>query len=288
MKMQKNLSHQKEREAGHAPQNFFRELEIEFLLHELKDPISIIETGMRTLLEKQEKYGPLSSRQEKTLKRTLRNTKKVREMLNGLLEIGRSGAGYVECSRFQVVETVYGVLLDTLETGTGALPDPTERHVGVSEGHPRFRGVEKEAQQFLAEYRIFLDLPPQVMDIELVQDETKVRQIFGNLLKNALYHRKERIDITMKREADYLVIDVTDDGPGIEPKHHQTVFQRYTQLKASSSVSRKGHGLGLAGALILARCLGGDIELKSTKGQGATFRLILPVILENVLDNEPQ
>jgi signal transduction histidine kinase len=284
MKMPKSRSHQKAKEDGRSPQNFFRELEIEFLIHELKDPISIIETGMRSLLEKQEKYGPLSSRQEKTLKRTLRNTKKVREMLNGLLEIGRSGAGYVECSRFQPLETVYNVLLDTLETKTGTRPDPTERHTGLSEGDPS----EQAVQQFLAEYGIFLDFQPQVADVELVQDETKVRQILGNLIKNALYHRKERIDILMKREEDYLVIDVMDDGPGIGPEHHQTIFQRYTQLKASPTISRKGHGLGLAGALILARCLGGDIELTSTKGQGATFRLILPVILENVLDNEPR
>ena len=70
-----------------SPDHFFRELEIEFLLHELKDPISIIETGMRSLLERQEKYGPLSGRQERTLRRSLRNTKKVRDMVNGLLEM---------------------------------------------------------------------------------------------------------------------------------------------------------------------------------------------------------
>jgi signal transduction histidine kinase len=45
-------------------------------------------------------------------------------------------------------------------------------------------------------------------------------------------------------------------------------------------ISRKGHGLGLAGALILARSLGGDIALKSKQGQGATFILILPLMLE--------
>ena len=43
----------------------------------------------------------------------------------------------------------------------------------------------------------------------------------------------------------------------------------------------EGHGLGLAGALILARCLGGDINIVSQKGQGATFRLTLPLKLES-------
>jgi two-component system, OmpR family, sensor kinase len=56
--------------AGEKAEQFFREIEIEFLVHELKDPIAIIETGLRTLLERQDKFGALSARQESTLKRT--------------------------------------------------------------------------------------------------------------------------------------------------------------------------------------------------------------------------
>ena len=62
--------------AAEKAEQFFREIEIEFLVHELKDPIAIIETGLRTLLERQDKFGALSARQENTLKRTLRNSKK--------------------------------------------------------------------------------------------------------------------------------------------------------------------------------------------------------------------
>ena len=42
-----------------SSQHFFREIEVEFLIHELKDPVSIIETGVRTLLEKRDKFGTL-------------------------------------------------------------------------------------------------------------------------------------------------------------------------------------------------------------------------------------
>jgi signal transduction histidine kinase len=260
----------KENQGGtNSSGNFFRELEIEFLIHELKDPLSIIETGTRTLLEKQEKYGPLSSRQEKTLKRTLRNTKKVWEMLNGLLEIGRSEVGHFVCCRFRPAKTAHTVLMDTLET-----------MAGISSDHFKKLREEKEALNVFSDHGIFLDIAPQVIDTEMYQDETKFRQILGNLTKNALHHRKDRIEIKMKREKDHLVIDVADDGPGIGPEHHQTIFQRYTQLKDNSASPRQGHGLGLAGALILARCLGGDIELNSKKGKGATFRLILPITLE--------
>ena len=77
---------------GEKAEQFFKEIEIEFLVHELKDPIAIIETGLRTLLERQDKFGALSPRQESTLKRTLRNSKKARELLYNLLEIGRAEA----------------------------------------------------------------------------------------------------------------------------------------------------------------------------------------------------
>jgi signal transduction histidine kinase len=57
------------------------------------------------------------------------------------------------------------------------------------------------------------------------------------------------------------------------------VFKRYAQVKACSIVPRKGHGLGLAGANIISRCLGGSLKLESEKGKGATFRLKIPIRL---------
>ncbi|MBD3309011.1 hypothetical protein GF339_21545 [candidate division KSB3 bacterium] len=252
-----------------SSEHFFRELEIEFLIHELKDPIAIIETGMRALLEKRDKYGPLSPRQEKTLKRTLRNTRKAREMLNSLLEIGRSEAGHFLCCQFPVAKAVYTVLLDALETMPGISPDAIRTSRDITEG-----------QRILSKHGIFFHISAQMADAELFQDEIKFRQIVGNLIKNALHHRKERVDITMHRGEQHVLIEITDDGPGIAPEHHQVIFQRYAQIQEGVPLLRKGHGLGLAGALILARRLGGDIELQSAKGQGATFRLFLPLTLE--------
>ena len=250
-----------------AAEPFFREVEVEFLVHELKGPISVMETGIRALLEKRKQYGSLTSRQEKTLQRSLRNAVKARGMLNGLLEIGRSQAGCFVCCRFQPAKTICDVLSETLETLPGELLE-------------RFHEGGKVPED-LSRYNIFLNISPQLVDIEMLQDELKFRQIFGNLIKNALHHRKERIDIEMNQVGEHLHIDVSDDGPGINPEHHEWVFRRYTQVnECGMPLSRPGHGLGLAGASIMARCLGGNIELKSESGKGARFRLILPVSLE--------
>jgi signal transduction histidine kinase len=249
-----------------GPDQFFREVEIQFLIHELKDPIAIIETGLRTLLEKQDKFGALSAKQENTLKRTLRNTQKARSMLNDLLEIGRSESGCFLCSFFQPVPSVYQALKDSLEIVTGPLSEEIGRYQ-----------AETDAALLLSQHGIFLEISSRAREARIFQDEVKFRQIAGNLVKNALHHRRQQIRIMMDVEGDHIVLAVSDDGPGVEPEHRELIFKRYAQVKECVMVPRKGHGLGLAGALILARCLGGDIQIESPKGQGATFRLTLPV-----------
>ena len=251
---------------------FFREVEIEFLIHELKDPVAVIETGLRTLLEKKEKFGSLTQRQEKILKRVLRNSNKARGMLNSLLEIGRSEAGCIFCCRFQPVPVTCSVVLDVLEALYDDLP-----------GRPG-SVIESGAQaaiDFLSGMGIVLHVSPVLEGAEMNQDETKFRQIVGNLVKNAMHFRKEKVEVWMNLEKDRLIVEVTDDGPGIDPAHHQTVFERYRQVQECAISPRNGHGLGLAGALIMARCLGGDIALESSKGKGASFRFELPVSFDS-------
>lgn len=245
---------------------FFREVQIEFLIHELKGPVAVVETGLRSLLEKRANFGPLSLRQEKTLQRTLRNARKTRQMLNELLEIGRSEAGCFSCHLFELKGAVRDALFESLETVPG-------KHVDHLEADDRLL-------ETLTDYGIYLNMPPRIAEMELHQDEIKFRQIFGNLLKNALHHRKERIDIDISQTENRLQIDVCDDGPGIRPEHHETVFRRYVQINECALPSdRRGHGLGLANASILAGRLGGAVELSSEGGKGTRFRLTLPVQL---------
>jgi signal transduction histidine kinase len=256
-------------EAVAARAGFFQEISIEFLIHELKDPISIIETGLRTVLEKQDKYGPLTSKQANTLMRSLRNTRKAWGILNDLLEIGRSESGCLACRRFPALTSLQQALKDALETVTG----PASEAIGKYQ-------VEAELIALLNRNGIFVHLPAGAAAVEMFQDETKFRQIAGNLFKNALHHRRQRMDVHLEIHGNRLVLAVIDDGPGIEPDHHSLIFKRYTQVKECAMVERKGHGLGLAGSLIMARSLGGDIEVSSRKGAGATFRLTLPLQIE--------
>jgi two-component system, OmpR family, sensor kinase len=253
-----------------VPEGFFRELQVEFLVHELKDPLSVIETGVRTLLERQDKYGALSRRQERTLQRTLRGARKARGMLNSLLEVGRSEAGCFSCGRFPLSRTVATVLVDTIEIMDHSILE------GVRDGEDTLKS--------LARCGITLEIDPKIEDEVMFQDEIKFTQIVGNLIKNALHYRQKHVHIVVRIEGQHVSIDVTDDGPGIRPEHHEFIFHRYAQVHDSSDVTRGGHGLGLAGSRILARHLGGDLLVSSDKGKGATFRLVLPRSLDGAQD----
>jgi len=243
-----------------------REINVEFLIHELKDPIAVIDTAVRMLLDKPDKYGALTARQEKALRRALRNTRKARNLLADLLEVGRSDAGCFQCCRFDPAATLEEVLVETLEPFDASLWEALQEAAS---------GAQRAA--VLAGHGIQLVCSPAGRGAAVCQDEAKFRQIVGNLIKNALQHRQRRLDIALDCRGGHLVVDVADDGAGVEKHNRELIFQRYTRLQACTMLSRTGHGLGLAGARILARHLGGDITVNSRTGPGACFCLTLPL-----------
>jgi len=249
-----------------VPDHFFREIDIEFLMHELKGPISVIEAGMKTILKKQEKFGKLSIKQKTIIERTLRNSIKARKMIYGLLEIGRSEADCFECSCFMLSESLYPCIMDSLEASGCDLFD-----------EPLSIEDSKAMGEILEKNKVELNIPDAIWELPIFQDEFKFRQITGNLIGNAIHYRKESIQIRADIHNNLLTIDVVDDGPGIAPEDHKIIFERYRQASTGILPNRSGHGLGLAGSYILAKRLKGDIEIVKHKGNGAVFRLTIPV-----------
>ena len=248
--------------------DFFQKLNVEFLIHELKDPIAVIETGARTLLDKQEKFGVLSPRQERTMNRIIRNARKAREMLYSLLEVGRSEAGSFSCNQFRPVETTFEVLATCIEVQNPSIAEKIHLDQDMT-----------QVLTHLDSYGISLFASPDLLQTDMHQDQVKYCQIVGNLIKNALHFRNERIDIKMEKNKGFMMVAVTDDGPGVEADQCEAIFERYSQGNDCTITPRQGHGLGLAGARIMARCLGGDIKLTCSKTEGTKFELRLPMVL---------
>jgi two-component system, OmpR family, sensor kinase len=83
-------------------------IKTEILIHDLKVPISVINAGARSLLDRQDTYGPLNEKQIKVLKRIVRNTLATQRLVNDVLELGRSREGVMICSQFTVASLVVG------------------------------------------------------------------------------------------------------------------------------------------------------------------------------------
>jgi two-component system, OmpR family, sensor kinase len=245
--------------------DFFRALDTQLLVHELKGPLILIEAATRTLIEQTARLGPLTKRQERTLKRILRGALRGRRLVNQLLEIGRAESAQFSLASFDVGEAVLKVLIESVETSDAEL---AARLSDASAGDAQLA--------VLAQAGITLKIAAGIDQVRVFQDPVKFDLIVGNLVQNGLHFRRESLDIVLDREGGDLIITVQDDGPGIPSKHHSAVFERYKRLPIHDGLERKGHGLGLAGALILARRLGGDISLESMPGQGATFRFRMP------------
>jgi CheY-like chemotaxis protein len=80
------------------------------------------------------------------------------------------------------------------------------------------------------------------------------------------------------REVDhgYLAFEVSDTGVGIEPRHHETIFEDFAQIDSEVQRRVKGTGLGLSVSRRLASLLGGTLTVSSQVGQGSTFTLTVP------------
>jgi len=105
-----------------------------------------------------------------------------------------------------------------------------------------------------------------------------LEQAVGNLLDNAIKYSSEetRITVTGLQAPDFVEIRVTDQGPGIEKKHFERIFERFYRVDQARSRAMGGTGLGLAIVKHIAIAHHGSVSVESVPGQGSTFVLRLP------------
>ncbi|HKQ30059.1 MAG TPA: sensor histidine kinase, partial [Burkholderiales bacterium] len=118
-------------------------------------------------------------------------------------------------------------------------------------------------------------------DIWLNADETRIEQIVGNLLSNALKYTPEggTVEVRLDRTDDRAVLVVRDTGIGISPELLPRVFELFVQGERTLDRGVGGLGIGLTLVRRLAELHGGSIEAASGGlGKGATFTLTLPLI----------
>jgi len=119
----------------------------------------------------------------------------------------------------------------------------------------------------------FMDNPPR-LDL----DPDRLNQILGNLITNAIKVLPPggNILFSAKQEEKNLVIQVADDGPGIQDEDLPHIFNRFYRADKSREADRGSSGLGLAITKKLVDAMSGTISVESTPGEGTKFTLVFP------------
>ncbi len=164
-------------------------------------------------------------------------------------------------------------LLDASRIQTGALsmdPQPVDIAAVAQKTVERFR-TQTDRHQFI------LDFPD---DLPLaLADERRLRQVFDNLISNAIKYspRGGKITIGARRREDKIMAFVQDEGVGISEEELDAIFESFYRVDSSLRRSTQGAGLGLFLVKAIVQAMGGDVWVQSRPGQGSAFYFTLPI-----------
>jgi two-component system OmpR family sensor kinase len=134
------------------------------------------------------------------------------------------------------------------------------------------------------EREITLDSAPDQRPPVVTGDEPRLRQVIGNLMTNALTHTPPGTPVALGLavDGDHAVVEVRDRGPGLDPTQAERVFERFYRVdkartRRAAGGEHSGTGLGLAIVAALVSAHHGVVEVDSEPGNGATFRVRLPL-----------
>lgn len=117
-------------------------------------------------------------------------------------------------------------------------------------------------------------------DLFVYAEQMGLTRIFVNLIENAIQYGKDGgfIQVELKGEEKEIVCTVADNGIGIKPEHLPNIFKRFYRADKVRTAGTEVHaGLGLSMVQILMKNYGGNIEVKSTFGEGTIFTLHFPL-----------
>jgi len=228
--------------------------------HELRTPLNSV-IGFAEVLQEtiRDDGSALSEKQQRYTQNIITSSRRLLDLITELLDLAKIEAGRMEVrpSTVSIADTV--------------------------EGLENLIRPQAERKQIALRTEAAPDLPM------ITTDPGKLQQILFNLLANAVKFTPARGTVTLRAgleassgqgEPTHVRFEVSDTGPGISHEDQQRIFEQFTQLEGGLAREQGGTGLGLTISRELAQLLRGRIELESTPGEGATFRLVLPIDLE--------
>jgi signal transduction histidine kinase len=142
------------------------------------------------------------------------------------------------------------------------------------------RDAAAATSQLFADKGIALEtqLPERVPLV--VADRDRLQQVLLNLLSNAVKFSPSRdglVRVALTLEPERVRVDVTDNGVGVDPRDHDSIFEKFRQVGDTLTDKPRGTGLGLPISRQIVRQFGGELRVESVPGQGATFSFTLPL-----------
>jgi len=127
---------------------------------------------------------------------------------------------------------------------------------------------------------IKLHITEKNIDVDVITDPTRLKQIISNLLSNAIKFTPEGknvyFDISYDDKKEEIFVKIKDEGIGIPKDKLKTIFQPFSQADSSTTRQYGGTGLGLSISNNLAELLGGKLGVKSEEAKGSEFYFTIP------------
>lgn len=239
---------QREQELERAVQ--MRDEFLSIASHELKTPVTSLKMQMQMLRERskpEQGLMPPPERIVRAVESSLRQIDRLALLIEDLLDVARASASKLE---FHIERAELGPFVEEV--------------VGRHADHAQAAGCKVELR---TEPGIYAQV-----------DKFRLEQVLVNLLTNAFkYAPGTKVEVALGAGEGRALISVRDHGPGIPAGQQARVFERFERAQNSRNIS--GLGLGLYISREIVRGHHGEIRLKSTPGQGATFEVELPTTL---------
>ncbi len=218
--------------------------------HEFRTPLTLIMGPLEQMLS-----GPRGSEQEqeKRLKMMLRNSRRLLGLINQLLELSKLDSGEVklQASRQNIV--------------------------------PFLKGIAASFEMAAVQNQLDLVFHAEAENITLYFDPGKLEEAVCNLIANAVKFTPSggriSFSVNISPGSDFVVISVSDTGPGIPRDQLEHIFDRFFQADSTYEHHRKGSGIGLSIARELVELHHGTIDAHTgeNEGGGASFTIRLPL-----------
>lgn len=221
--------------------------------HELRTPIAVIMSSNQ-LLElniRKEKSNYLESNIQKT-NIIKQNCNRLIRLTNNIIDIAKIDSGFMDL-KTKNIDIVF--LIESIVNSV--VPYAATKNIDIV-----FDTNEEEV----------------IMSI----DPDKIERIILNLMSNAIKFSQENTNIyvTVEKLEYTLICSVKDTGIGMEQKHLDNIFERFTQIDDIMVRKNEGSGIGLSLVKSFINLHGGDIKVKSSVGEGSEFTVYLPIKLD--------